>query len=129
MRAVRRTSTATFYNADEGVLRAAAASQLPSALSPLDSQLAWNDQRSFACSWMTRNAKTMTDNFTKSSQHGLKNSSMVSRSPAARSATRSKQRLEPSMPLDIVSTAVREAPLAALGFAFVIGIVFASPRR
>ena len=37
--------------------------------------------------------------------------------------------LEPGMPLDIVVKAVREAPLAALGIAFMIGLVFASPRR
>jgi hypothetical protein len=37
--------------------------------------------------------------------------------------------LEPGMPLDIVVKAVREAPLAALGIAFMLGIVFATPRR
>jgi hypothetical protein len=37
--------------------------------------------------------------------------------------------LEPGMPLDIVVNAVRQAPLAALGIAFMLGIVFARPRR
>jgi hypothetical protein len=37
--------------------------------------------------------------------------------------------LEPGMPLDIVVKAIREAPLAALGIAFMIGLVFASRRR
>jgi hypothetical protein len=33
------------------------------------------------------------------------------------------------MPLDTLAKAVREAPLAALGIAFMLGIVFARPRR
>ena len=37
--------------------------------------------------------------------------------------------LEPGMPLDIVVKAVRQAPLAALGIAFMLGVVFASRRR
>jgi hypothetical protein len=37
--------------------------------------------------------------------------------------------LEPGMPLNIVVNAVRQAPLAALGIAFMLGIVFARPRR
>ena len=36
---------------------------------------------------------------------------------------------EPGMPLDVLAKAVRQAPLAALGIAFMIGVVFASPRR
>jgi hypothetical protein len=36
---------------------------------------------------------------------------------------------EPGMPLDVLAKAVRQAPLAALGIAFLIGVVFASPRR
>jgi hypothetical protein len=36
---------------------------------------------------------------------------------------------QPGMPLDIVAKAVREAPLAALGIAFMLGVVFARPRR
>jgi hypothetical protein len=36
---------------------------------------------------------------------------------------------EPGMPLDVLVRAVRQAPLAALGIAFMIGVVFASPRR
>ena len=36
---------------------------------------------------------------------------------------------EPGMPLDALVRAVRQAPLAALGIAFMIGVVFASPRR
>jgi len=36
---------------------------------------------------------------------------------------------EPGMPLDVVATAVREAPLAALAIAFMVGVVFARPRR
>lgn len=35
----------------------------------------------------------------------------------------------PGMPLDTLAKAVREAPLAALGIAFMLGIVFAKPRR
>jgi hypothetical protein len=35
---------------------------------------------------------------------------------------------EPGMPLDILAKAVHEAPLAALGIAFLIGAVFARPR-
>ena len=35
----------------------------------------------------------------------------------------------PGMPLDVLVRAVREAPLAALGIAFLLGMVFASPRR
>jgi hypothetical protein len=37
--------------------------------------------------------------------------------------------LEPGMPLDIVVRAVREAPLAALGIAFMLGFVFARHGR
>ncbi len=36
---------------------------------------------------------------------------------------------QPGMPLDIVANAVRQAPLAALGIAFLIGVMFAWPRR
>jgi len=36
---------------------------------------------------------------------------------------------EPGMPLDILAKAVREVPLAALGIAFMLGVVFARPRR
>ena len=36
---------------------------------------------------------------------------------------------EPGMPLEVLVRAVRQAPLAALGIAFMIGVVFASPRR
>jgi hypothetical protein len=36
---------------------------------------------------------------------------------------------QPGMPLDILARAVREAPLAAIGIAFLIGVVFAKPRR
>ena len=35
----------------------------------------------------------------------------------------------PGMPLDILAKAVREAPLAALAIAFMIGVVFARPSR
>ena len=36
---------------------------------------------------------------------------------------------EPGMPLEVLVRAVRQAPLAALGIAFMIGVVFARPRR
>jgi hypothetical protein len=36
---------------------------------------------------------------------------------------------QPGMPLDIVAKAARQAPLAALGIAFVLGVVLARPRR
>jgi len=36
---------------------------------------------------------------------------------------------EPGMPLYTLAKAVRQAPLAALGIAFMIGVVFATPRR
>jgi hypothetical protein len=36
---------------------------------------------------------------------------------------------EPGMPLDILANAVRQAPLAALGIAFLLGAMFARPRR
>ena len=36
---------------------------------------------------------------------------------------------QPGMPLDVLTRAVREAPLAALGIAFLLGVVFARPRR
>jgi hypothetical protein len=35
----------------------------------------------------------------------------------------------PGMPLDTLAKAVREAPLAALGIAFMLGVVFARPRQ
>jgi hypothetical protein len=35
----------------------------------------------------------------------------------------------PGMPLGVLASMVREAPLAALGIAFMIGVVFATPRR
>ena len=35
---------------------------------------------------------------------------------------------QPGMPLDILANAVREAPLAALGIAFLLGFMFARPR-
>jgi hypothetical protein len=36
---------------------------------------------------------------------------------------------EPGMPLDVIAKAVREAPLAALGIAFMLGFVFARHGR
>jgi hypothetical protein len=36
---------------------------------------------------------------------------------------------EPGMPLDVLAKAVREAPLAALGIAFMVGMVFARRGR
>jgi hypothetical protein len=36
---------------------------------------------------------------------------------------------EPGMPLDVLAKAVRQAPLAALAIAFMIGVVFARPGR
>jgi hypothetical protein len=36
---------------------------------------------------------------------------------------------QPGMPLDVLARMVREAPLAALGIAFMVGVVFATPRR
>jgi hypothetical protein len=36
---------------------------------------------------------------------------------------------EPGMPLDVVAKAVRQAPLAALGIAFMVGLVFARRSR
>jgi hypothetical protein len=36
---------------------------------------------------------------------------------------------EPGMPLDVLARAVREAPLAALGIAFMVGVVFARRAR
>jgi hypothetical protein len=36
---------------------------------------------------------------------------------------------QPGMPLDIVANAVRQAPLATLGIAFLMGVMFARPRR
>jgi hypothetical protein len=35
---------------------------------------------------------------------------------------------QPGMPLDILANAVRKAPLAALGIAFLLGFMFAQPR-
>jgi hypothetical protein len=35
---------------------------------------------------------------------------------------------EPGMPLDTLAKAVRQAPLAALAIAFMVGVVFARPR-
>jgi hypothetical protein len=35
---------------------------------------------------------------------------------------------KPGMPLDIVANAVRQAPLAALGIVFLLGVMFARPR-
>jgi hypothetical protein len=35
---------------------------------------------------------------------------------------------EPGMPLDALARAVREAPLVALGLAFLVGLVFAKRR-
>jgi hypothetical protein len=36
---------------------------------------------------------------------------------------------EPGMPLDVLVRAVRQAPLAALGIAFMVGVVFARRGR
>jgi hypothetical protein len=36
---------------------------------------------------------------------------------------------EPGMPLDVLAKAVRNSPLTALGIAFLLGAVFARPRR
>jgi hypothetical protein len=36
---------------------------------------------------------------------------------------------EPGMPLDVLAKAVRQAPLAAIGIAFMLGVVFARPGR
>jgi hypothetical protein len=33
------------------------------------------------------------------------------------------------MPLDVLAQAVRQAPLAALAIAFMVGVVLARPRR
>jgi hypothetical protein len=36
---------------------------------------------------------------------------------------------KPGMPLDVLAASVRQAPLAALAVAFMIGVVFARPRK
>jgi hypothetical protein len=36
---------------------------------------------------------------------------------------------QPGMPLDVVANAVRQAPLTALGIAFLVGVMFARPGR
>jgi hypothetical protein len=91
-----------------------------------------NDQewRSFAC-YEHERAKTMTDDFNTPLEEPGTASKIVDGIKVASSAVGDaiETGLEPGMPLDIVVRAVREAPLAALGIAFMLGFVFARPRR
>jgi hypothetical protein len=92
-----------------------------------------NDQqwRSFARLGITREAKTMTDDYTTSPEEPSTASKIVDGIKVAGSTVGDaiETGLEPGMPLDIVVKAVREAPLAALGIAFMLGVVFARPSR
>jgi hypothetical protein len=76
-------------------------------------------------------AKTMTNDFTAPPEEPSTASKIVDGIKEAGSTVGDaiETGLEPGMPLDIVVTAVRQAPLAALGIAFMLGVVFARPRR
>jgi hypothetical protein len=80
---------------------------------------------------MNMRAKTMTDDFNTPLEEPGTASKIVDGIKVASSAVGDaiETGLEPGMPLDIVVRAVREAPLAALGIAFMLGFVFARPRR
>jgi hypothetical protein len=80
---------------------------------------------------MQREVKNMTDDFTKPLGEPSTATKVADGIKTATGAVSDaiETGLEPGMPLDIVVKAVREAPLAALGIAFMIGLVFASPRR
>jgi hypothetical protein len=73
----------------------------------------------------------MTDDFTTPPEEPNTASQIVDgikvASSAVGDATETGRR--PGMPLDIVAKAVRQAPLAALGIAFMLGVVLARPRR
>jgi hypothetical protein len=80
---------------------------------------------------MQREVKNMTDDFTKPLGEPSTAAKVADGIKTATGAVSDaiETGLEPGMPLDIVVKAVREAPLAALGIAFMVGLVFASPRR
>jgi hypothetical protein len=81
-------------------------------------------------------AETMTDDFTTpTSPENLEDPSTASKivdGIKVASGTVSdaiETGLEPGMPLNIIVKAVRQSPLAALGIAFMLGVVFSRPRR
>jgi hypothetical protein len=80
---------------------------------------------------MKMRAQIMTDDFTTSAEEPSTASKIVDGIKVAGSTVGDaiETGLEPGMPLDIVVRSVREAPLAALGIAFMLGVVFARPRR
>ena len=73
----------------------------------------------------------MTDDFTTASVEPSTAAKIVDGIHTASSAVSDviETGRRPGMPLDMVAKAVREAPLAALGIAFMLGLVFAKPRR
>jgi hypothetical protein len=75
-------------------------------------------------------AKTMTDDFTAPPEEPTSTSKIDGIKDAGSTVGDAIETgLEPGMPLDIVVTAVRQAPLAALGIAFMLGVVFGRPRQ
>jgi hypothetical protein len=79
----------------------------------------------------TCEARAMTDDFTTPPQEPSTASKIVDGIKVAGSTVGDaiETGLEPGMPLDVVVRAVRQAPLAALGIAFMLGVVFVRPRR
>jgi hypothetical protein len=78
-----------------------------------------------------RRASIMSDDFTTPPAEPGTASKIVDSIQVASSAVGDafERGRQPGMPLDILAKAVRDAPLAALGIAFMIGVVFARPRR
>jgi hypothetical protein len=73
----------------------------------------------------------MTDDFTKPQEEPVTAAKVADGIKTATGAVSDaiETGLVPGMRLDIVIRAVREAPLAALGIAFMLGVVFGRPRR
>jgi hypothetical protein len=73
---------------------------------------------------------TMTDDFTSATEPStatkIADGIKVASTTVSDAIETGKQ---PGMPLDILANAVRQAPLAALGIAFLVGVMFARPRR
>jgi hypothetical protein len=97
-----------------------------------DAGLLWNDQEGRPLpSHDHMKAKPMTDDLTTPPEELSAASKLVDSIKVAGSTVGDaiETGLEPGMPLDIIVKAVRQSPLAALGIAFLLGVVYARPRR
>jgi hypothetical protein len=80
---------------------------------------------------MQRKGQAMTDDFTLLPEEPSTAAKVADGIKTATGAVSDAMKVgqEPGMPLDTLKKAVRQAPLAALAIAFMVGVVFARPGR